>query len=111
MANPGVVKLQGVVQHYDWGGYNFIPDLLEVENATHQPYAELWIGAHAKAPSLAEVAGEHEPLNDWIADAPEAILGEAASAPLRRPAAVPIQNSRCSQDAVYPGAPYACPGP
>ena len=27
MAESGVLTLQGVVQHYDWGGYDFIPDL------------------------------------------------------------------------------------
>ena len=28
MVEAGVLTLQGVVQHYDWGGHNFIPDLL-----------------------------------------------------------------------------------
>ena len=39
MVEAGVLRLQGVVQHYDWGGYHFIPDLLEMENATrsHSP--------------------------------------------------------------------------
>ena len=80
MLDAGLVTLQGVVQHYDWGGHNFIPDLLGVENATREPYAELWIGAHAKAPAIASYAGEEEPLNAWIAEAPEAVLGAAASA-------------------------------
>ena len=80
MTETGVLTLQGVVQHYDWGGYNFIPDLLGIENATCQPFAELWIGAHAKAPSLAKVDGQQVSLNTLIAQAPEAILGSAASA-------------------------------
>jgi mannose-6-phosphate isomerase len=80
MDEAGVLKLQGVVQHYDWGGYNFIPDLLGAENATRRPFAELWIGAHAKAPSLADVAGGQEPLDKLIAAAPDAILGQAANA-------------------------------
>jgi mannose-6-phosphate isomerase len=75
-----VLTLQGVVQHYDWGGHHFIPDLLGVENATRTPFAELWIGAHAKAPSLAEVGGTLEPLDQVIAEAPDAILGQAAHA-------------------------------
>jgi mannose-6-phosphate isomerase len=75
-----VLTLQGVVQHYDWGGQHFIPDLLGVENATRTPFAELWIGAHAKAPSLAEVGGTLEPLDQVIAEAPDAILGQAAHA-------------------------------
>ena len=80
MLEAGVLTLQGVVQHYDWGGYNFIPDLLGMENATRRPFAELWIGAHAKAPSLADVEGTLEPLDQLIAEAPDAILGQAAKA-------------------------------
>ena len=80
MVEAGVLTLQGVVQHYDWGGYNFIPDLLEMENATRKPFAELWIGAHAKAPSIVELADGREPLDELIAEAPDAILGQAANA-------------------------------
>ena len=84
MADQDVVILRGVVQHYDWGGHNFIPDLLGIENATRKPYAELWIGAHAKAPSVVELESGPEPfdvpLDEYIARAPEAILGPAASA-------------------------------
>jgi mannose-6-phosphate isomerase len=84
MAEQEVFTLRGVVQHYDWGGHNFIPDLLGIENATRKPYAELWIGAHAKAPSIVELESGPEPfdvpLDEFIARAPEAILGQAASA-------------------------------
>jgi mannose-6-phosphate isomerase len=79
MAEAGVLTLHGVVQHYDWGGHNFIPDLLGIENATRRPFAELWIGAHAKAPSLVELEGEQEPLDELIAEQPEAILGPVAN--------------------------------
>ena len=80
MAELGVLMLRGVVQHYDWGGHHFIPDLLSVENPSCKPFAELWIGAHAKAPSLVELEGAQEPLDKLIAEEPEAILGAAAKA-------------------------------
>ena len=80
MTDAGVLKLEGVVQHYDWGGYNFIPELLGMENATRRPFAELWIGAHAKAPSIVDLGGVQEPLDKLIAEEPEAILGAAANA-------------------------------
>jgi mannose-6-phosphate isomerase len=83
MADEGVLRLQGVVQHYDWGGHNFIPDLLGIENASRRPYAELWIGAHAKAPSLAKVSGGQEPLDELIAENPVAVLGAAANTHFR----------------------------
>jgi mannose-6-phosphate isomerase len=77
MSDLEVLTLHGVVQHYDWGGHNFIPDLLGIENATRRPNAELWIGAHAKAPSMVETESGQEPLDQFIAEAPEAILGAA----------------------------------
>src|ERR1700728_2460623 len=80
MIETGVLTLQGVVQHYDWGGHDFIPDLLEMENATRRPFAELWIGAHAKAPSIVELADGPEPLDELIAEVPDALLGQAANA-------------------------------
>ena len=79
-AEAGVLTLHGVVQHYDWGGHEYIPELLGVGNPTRKPFAELWIGAHAKAPSMVEVAGGQEPLDKLIAEAPVAILGQAANA-------------------------------
>jgi mannose-6-phosphate isomerase len=79
MGKPGVVRLRGVVQHYDWGGHRFIPDLLGVENATRRPFAELWMGAHAKAPSIAETAQGDEALDAWIAKDPKGVLGPAVN--------------------------------
>ncbi len=78
-ADLAVETLHGAVQHYDWGGYEFIPRLLGVDNPAHKPFAELWMGAHAKAPSLVNVAGVTTPLDQWITSAPEAILGHAAN--------------------------------
>jgi mannose-6-phosphate isomerase len=80
MLEEGVLTLHGIVQHYDWGGHNFIPGLLGISNPDDKPFAELWIGAHAKAPSLVEVAGHQVPLDQLIAEAPGAILGQAANA-------------------------------
>jgi mannose-6-phosphate isomerase len=79
MTEAGVFPLQGVVQHYDWGGSEFIPALLGVGNAAGEPFGELWIGAHDKAPSLVEVDGAQVALNTLIAGQPEAMLGSAAA--------------------------------
>jgi len=76
----GILKLNGAVQHYDWGGLDFIPGLLGTPNNEREPFAELWIGAHPKAPATADVAGSAIPLNDLIAKDPEGILGPMASA-------------------------------
>ncbi len=43
-----IYPLKGVVQNYAWGGYDFIPNLLQVENEEQQPFAEYWLGVHPK---------------------------------------------------------------
>lgn len=47
-------KLHGVMRHYDWGGFDFIPSLMNLNNSAHKPFAEYWMGAHASAPAIIE---------------------------------------------------------
>ncbi len=58
---------------YDWGGTKLIPDTLGFTPEPGVPYAEYWIGAHKRAPSLVESTGRT--LEDMIKDDPERILG------------------------------------
>ena len=47
-------KLINKIQYYDWGTKNeqaYIPQFLNITPKPDMPYAELWIGAHPKAPS------------------------------------------------------------
>ncbi|HVS96811.1 MAG TPA: mannose-6-phosphate isomerase, class I [Puia sp.] len=44
-----VFKLQGKVQHYAWGGFSFLPQLLHIDNSDRRPFAEYWLGAHENA--------------------------------------------------------------
>lgn len=76
----GVLQLHGAVQHYAWGGCDFIPGLLGIANNERIPFAELWMGAHPKGPATANVAGIDVPLDRLIAEAPDKILGSATSA-------------------------------
>lgn len=46
-----VVKIQGQVQAYQWGGVVFLPKLLGYPNPEEQPQAEYWLGTHPSAPS------------------------------------------------------------
>ncbi len=71
-----IFKLQGKVQHYEWGGYEFIPSLLGVDNSEQKPYAEYWMGAHESASGLLHT---REGLQSWyelIQQAPAEQLGE-----------------------------------
>ncbi|OAV44807.1 mannose-6-phosphate isomerase, class I [Lewinella sp. 4G2] len=46
-----VFPITGTVQHYAWGGEEFIPKFLQQEGAISQPWAEYWLGTHAKGPA------------------------------------------------------------
>lgn len=73
-----IYKLVGCEQHYAWGGENYIPTLLGLENPTGQPYAEWWLGAHSSAPSLVEIAEQKQPLTDLLLASPQ-LLGEKSA--------------------------------
>ncbi|HXB34478.1 MAG TPA: mannose-6-phosphate isomerase, class I [Puia sp.] len=87
-----VFKLQGRVQHYAWGGADYLPGLLSVDNREHKPFAEYWMGAHENAPAMLEGAdfrtGELKngavverdgkggfPLNEYLRERPVERLG------------------------------------
>ncbi|ANE52914.1 mannose-6-phosphate isomerase, class I [Flavisolibacter tropicus] len=46
-----IFKLEGKVQQYAWGGYDYLPQLLNQENNEAKPFAEYWLGAHPNHPS------------------------------------------------------------
>ena len=59
--------LRGVVQHYDWGDQQFIPEFLSTE-ADARPWAELWFGTHRGGPSLVRNATGSQPLEQLAGD-------------------------------------------
>ncbi|MFA4992045.1 MAG: mannose-6-phosphate isomerase, class I, partial [Candidatus Omnitrophota bacterium] len=75
-ANPSLLKINCQVQHYEWGNRDFIPALLGVDNSGGKPYAELWIGAHPKAPAQANIGNSVISLDKLISGAAEEILGQ-----------------------------------
>ncbi len=74
-----VFRLIGNLQHYAWGGYSFLPELLHIENPGHDPFAEYWLGAHGKASARIETDNGTENLRDQIFAAKEKILGVSVS--------------------------------
>lgn len=50
----GVFTLKGVIKHYDWGGFSFIPSLLKLDNGEKKPFAEYWLGTHPLGVSTVE---------------------------------------------------------
>ncbi|WP_168797447.1 mannose-6-phosphate isomerase, class I [Neolewinella litorea] len=67
----------GIIQHYAWGGYEYLPRLLQRENPQHEPWAELWMGAHEKGPG--NLRDDDRTLADLIAANPRAMLGAAVA--------------------------------
>lgn len=80
VAQPLLLKSR--VQHYAWGSRGdeaIIPRLLGEPADPDKPYAELWMGAHPKAPSMALYNGKWIPLNELIKAYPRPILGDAVA--------------------------------
>ncbi len=71
--------LDNPVMNYAWGSRHAIAALLGRSTPSEQPQAELWMGAHPKAPSRVLVDGRDISLSEWIAHQPETILGRDAA--------------------------------
>jgi len=67
--------LQNKIQEYAWGSTRAIPNLLGQKNPEHKTQAELWLGAHPKAPSRVLHNGRWISLQDLIAQNPVEVLG------------------------------------
>jgi mannose-6-phosphate isomerase len=72
-----VYILENTIQKYSWGSPETIPTLLGFPNPDHEPFAELWLGAHPKAPSKLVAPGADGPrdLAALIAADPDKFLG------------------------------------
>ena len=68
--------LKNTIQEYAWGSSRAIPDLLGQKNPEKKPQAELWMGAHPKAPSLVQYNGQWVSVLDLINHNPKEILGK-----------------------------------
>ena len=68
------------VMKYEWGAYGAIQELLGEKHPGQEPMAELWMGAHPKAPSMVEVDGHRISLNRLIQEHPQEILGASTAA-------------------------------
>ena len=75
-----IALLKNVVQPYAWGSTTAIPHLLGIPNPSGAPQAELWMGAHPKAPSLVETGDGWLPLDVLIRRCPDDVLGAEAAA-------------------------------
>jgi mannose-6-phosphate isomerase len=68
--------LKNPVQEYAWGSYTAIQELLGKPLPSGRPMAEMWMGAHSKAPSEVLIGEQWMSLDEVIKGSPESILGK-----------------------------------
>ena len=71
-------RLENPIQNYAWGSHSALAKLLGTPSPSAQPEAELWMGAHPKAPSL--ILPSRESLAALVARDPERIIGPELAA-------------------------------
>jgi len=69
-----VLRIGNATQGYAWGSSTAIPELFGVE-ASGRPVAEVWLGAHRSAPSMAETTQGPTSLADVIGVDASTVLG------------------------------------
>jgi len=70
-----ILPLRGQIQEYAWGSRSVLAELLGRPSPSATPEAELWFGAHPRAPSFVQVEGTWSPLSELIEAHPEEVLG------------------------------------
>lgn len=68
--------LKNAVQEYAWGSHTAIPELFGMKAPSDRPQAELWMGAHPKAPSIVKCGDRWISLLELIEKNPKDILGD-----------------------------------
>ena len=76
MQQVKIFKLKGKVQHYAWGGKDYIPHWLGIENKEGKPFAEYWMGAHPSASSTLTINNKEENLFALIQDDADSFIGK-----------------------------------
>ncbi len=74
-----IAYLKNEIQEYAWGSYSAIAELLGQPVPADRPQAELWMGAHPKAPSYVVGSTRERSLAKLIESDPVEILGSDAA--------------------------------
>jgi len=74
-----IARLKNPIQEYAWGSRTAIPSLMGLPVPSAKPAAELWLGAHPKAPSQVMVDGRWMALNQLMERDPVSMLGKRAA--------------------------------
>ncbi len=75
-----IYPLENAIMPYAWGSADGLGKTLGLSNESGGPQAELWMGAHAKAPSTLVLPEGRRPLDAMIASDPERMIGAIVAA-------------------------------
>lgn len=78
MKTNNLLPLKGTLQHYAWGGRDYLPELLG-QPPSDQPFAELWMGDHPRGMAQVQTDEGLLPLGELLQQHPE-YLGTASVA-------------------------------
>jgi mannose-6-phosphate isomerase len=85
LSKDRVLPITGKVQHYAWGGYYYLPKLLNIPVKKGENYAEFWLGTHDRGSAeLKNRSGQAISLKSYIQAFPVQTLGEKAAAQFGR---------------------------
>jgi mannose-6-phosphate isomerase len=80
LSKDRVLPITGKVQHYAWGGYYYLPKLLNIPVKKGETYAEFWLGTHERGSSELRNGSEKTVmLKDYIEAFPDQTLGKKVS--------------------------------
>ena len=80
LSKDRVLPVTGKVQHYAWGGYYYLPKLLNIPVKKGETYAEFWLGTHERGSAELKNGSDHPvSLKDYIEAFPLQTLGEKAA--------------------------------
>jgi mannose-6-phosphate isomerase len=71
-----VYKLKNEIMPYAWGSHTDLARFMGKKEPSPNPQAEIWMGAHPKAPSKVKEKGKWRGLDELILEHPKEILGE-----------------------------------
>ncbi len=76
LSKDRVLPITGKVQHYAWGGFYYLPKLLNIPVKKGETYAEFWLGTHDRG-SAEFKNGSEKPvsLKDYVEAFPGANSG------------------------------------
>jgi mannose-6-phosphate isomerase len=73
--NLQIYEMSNPIQNYAWGSFTAIAELMGSNEPSDQPQAEIWMGAHPKAPSSIRYQGAWHRLDQVIGRHPESFIG------------------------------------